>query len=120
MKQLDNRIESCNNLEEVDNLLKTYTKEFHIFLDTNINFITSTYNLTKYKLDEGVDKIYTTQIVFLSFDLIRKGYRIYVHNDGKCLEFKPYMNYIGQKEIRLAHNIRKLFLCGHFNEDLGL
>lgn len=133
----DKNIIWCNDKEEMENKLKTFTKEIHFFWDDSdenchydfngLNYYDylsdETYeikwlpNETKKSIDIGISKIFTTCFSFLSFDLISCGYRIYIHRNNKILEMKPFMKYKGEKEIRYAHNILKMFIAGHFDED---
>lgn len=123
-----NDINLLGTKAEVDKVIDTFTKEIHFDLDMSIipemlvNPITTddigfTFDGTKDIIERGLDKIYTTQLSLLSFDLLNKGYKIFVHRNWKCLEFRPYMDYSGSKEIRFAHNIEKLVRCGYFDKD---
>lgn len=123
-----NDINLLGTKAEVDKVIDTFTKEIHFLLDMTIikemfeypiygKTIGFTFDGTKDLIKSGFDKIYTTQLSLLSFDLLNKGYKIFVHRNSKCLEFRPYMDYSGSKEIRFAHNIEKLVRCGYFDKD---
>ena len=61
--------------------------------------------------------IHTMDISHLSFGLIDKGYDIYVHCNGRTLKMYPGMDSAGGKDIRHAHDIRKMLVRGYFNTD---
>jgi len=65
--------------------------------------------------DEPV--ICTMSLADLSFDWIKKGYKIYVVANGITKEFYPGMESAGGKDIREGHNLLRLFLGGYFNPD---
>lgn len=71
-------------------------------------------------LQEQID-IHTTSLIDLWFaDLLNKGYKIYVVKNGVKLEFYPGMPNKGNKNIREAHDIRRLIIAGVFDEDFGI
>lgn len=72
-------------------------------------------------IERRVDEIHTTDMSQLHFDLLDMGYEIYLCYQDKKLKFEPGMKMqYCEKEIRRAHNIRKLFLAGVFDDDLGI
>lgn len=77
--------------------------------------ICTTYSSTEDAIKNGIDKIATYSLIHLSFDLINKGYDIYLVNDGNKIQIAPGMPEI-DKELRFGHNIRKLFLAGIFDD----
>lgn len=74
-----------------------------------------TYNGTKKAIDEDWWCIYTTSLVNLSFDLLDKGYKIYLSMNGKDLELKPGMKE-SDIEIKKEDNILEIVLSGRFND----
>lgn len=73
------------------------------------------YLLTKEAIDRGDEFINTSQMTFLCFDLIRKGYRLIVAFDQECkypfVEFEVGCQ-INLKEMREAHNLFKMYSSG--------
>lgn len=132
---MGDRLRWASNLAQVDEILNGFTKEFHLFLDLtdtkwdydndstyyesngNTMVLLHTLKYVRSALSESKDYIATTQVAVLSFSLLDKGYRIFVHSNGHILEMKPFMKYSGQKEIRIGHNLSKLLICGHFDAD---
>ena len=77
--------------------------------------ICTTYDSTEDAIKNGIDKIATYSMVHLSFDLLDKGYDIYLLNDGNIVKITPHMPEI-DKDLKRGHNIRKLFLAGVFDD----
>lgn len=66
-------------------------------------------------------KIITTSLAHISFDLLELGYELYVFTwNAKMVKFYPGMDNSHNKDIRFAHNIRKLIIGGAFDEDLKI
>ena len=78
------------------------------------------YYNTECAIQRGEEHIMTHSIAHLSFDLITLGYQIFVSYKDRIIEMKPGMNNASDKDIRFAHNIRKMLIAGFFNEDLGV
>lgn len=72
------------------------------------------------KLDFDDIIIFTTSMANFSFDLIEKGYDIYLCHDNRQIKIEPHMDLTGKgkpcKDLRFGNNILKLFLAGVFNE----
>lgn len=77
--------------------------------------ICTTFDSTDEAIKNGIAKIATYSMIHLSFDLITKGYDIYLVNAGNKIQIAPGMPEI-DKELRFGHNIRKLFLAGVFDD----
>lgn len=73
-------------------------------------------------LNEGVEEIHTTDMCHFSFDLIDRGYEIYLCYGKTSVKIEPGMVVIPGtgKELRRPHMIRRLFIAGVFNEMLGI
>lgn len=100
-------------------------KEIHFYIDVKEETISDdilsdvliNYAETKKAIEEGQEIIHTTDISHLSFCLIDRGYDIYVHCNGRSLKMYPGMDSAGNKDIRSAHDIRRLLVGGYFNAD---
>lgn len=95
-------------------------KEIHFYKDDLIDSIYGwnlTHNSTISAIDANNPHIYTTAISALDFsDLLDKGYRIFLHENGKTGEIHVGTTELTDKEIRKAHDIRKLWIGGCFQE----
>ena len=93
------------------------------FADINSAFC-KYYLLTSEAIECGEPSIYTLSIAHLSFDLLDKGYDIYLCYKDKQVKIEPgmelHLDGSPCKEIRRGHNLLKLFLGGTFNELLGI
>lgn len=90
-----------------------YEIYFHPFVNENANIVDFMH--TDRYIKEHVSVINTYSMINFSFDLISQGYKIFlVSKSGKILEIKPHMTEI-EKDLRIGHNLRKLFLGGTFN-----
>ena len=132
---LTDQIRWANTKEKIQSILKDFKKEFHLFLDLDdagwdgdcdvyyydhgnrTCSVATTVLGTRAAIENGQDMIATTQVALLSFDLMASGYRLFVHRKGKMIEFMPYMDHKGLKEIRYGHNLCKLILSGYFDAD---
>ena len=90
-------------------------KEIHFYKYYNSDCIHS-WRDTERAINSGKEYINTTQMGLLSTNLIEMGYHIFVHEDydnffeitlGDCERT--------DKEIRLAHNIFKMWMSGTFS-----
>ena len=77
----------------------------------------ASYYGTKKAIEDGIDIIYTNQITFLNFDYCKLGYTLYLMKD----EQPPIRIYEGMtvhncKELRVAHNLYKIFMTGGFEK----
>jgi hypothetical protein len=78
------------------------------------------HSATKKGIDANLSDIHTTSLVDLSFELIDKGYDIFVVKNGRTLHCYPGMNSVGNKDIRYGHNLMKLVVGGYFDKDFGM
>lgn len=100
-------------------------KEIHFYIDVKeetipdniLSDVLINYADTKNAIRNKQEIIHTTDISHLSFCLIDKGYDIYVHCNGRTLKMYPGMDSVGGKDIRRAHDIRKMLVGGYFNAD---
>ena len=69
--------------------------------------------------EENTEIIYTTCMGYLSTSLFKKGYKIFVHNSPKDkLEIKlGSKNKWTSKEIRMSHNLFKMWLAGSISNN---
>lgn len=72
------------------------------------------YDSTNNAIKEGTPKIATYSMIHFSFDLLDKGYDIYLVNNGNIVKIAPHMPEI-DKDLTKEHNIRRLFLAGVFD-----
>ena len=93
-------------------------KHIHFYKDAkslaNNKFYKATHNETKYAIDCGVEDIHTTALTALDLDLLDCGYRIFLHENNKCVEMKIGSVDCTNKEIRKGHNIERLWCAGAF------
>ena len=93
-------------------------KEIHFYKDVsytiNPNEVYTTHNGTKRAIDNNVKCIHTTSLSNISFDLLDKNYRIFLHENGRTLECKPGMDGT-EKDVRKAHNIFRMINAGVFD-----
>jgi hypothetical protein len=75
-----------------------------------------TYNGTKKAISENWWCIYTTSLVNLSFDLLDKGYKIYLTMNGIDLRLRPEMKGPDGEGIKRTDNILDIVLSGYFNK----
>ena len=105
-----------------------HMKKIYFLIDgltpSNLDFLNGckichTFKMTEEELKHDTQLIATYSMIHLSFDLLDRGYRIYLVHDGNILEVAPGMPEI-DKELRRGHNIRNLFLAGIFDELIKL
>jgi hypothetical protein len=93
-------------------------KEIHFYLDnfSHLDHIFYTYDSTEEAIKQGRDRINTTSLANITFDLLDMDYRIFVHRNGRVLECKLGSMDGTEKEIRKAHNLLKLIMGHVFDE----
>lgn len=97
------------------------TKEIHFYKDDYIDsfaydVLETTHNETESCIKLDCLQIYTTAISCLDFSwLLEKGYKIFLHENDKCLEIKEGCIEGIDKEIKIGHNIMKLWIGGTFD-----
>ena len=79
------------------------------------------YSETSKLLTEEHSIIITTSIAHLSFDLLDKGYEIFLCYKGRIVKIEPHMD-MGENgmDLKRSNNILKMFRAGVFNELLGI
>ena len=75
---------------------------------------------TRKAIDAKLPDIHTTSLVDLGFDLIDKGYDIFVVKNGTKLHCYPGMATLSCKNIRYGHNLMKLVVGGTFDDDFNI
>ena len=61
--------------------------------------------------------IYTTAISALDFSwLLDKGYKIFLHENGRCGELHEGTTELTDKELSKHHDIRKIWIGGCFED----
>lgn len=79
------------------------------------NFIS--HNETMNSLKRGDKLICTTALSVLNFSyLLDRGYKIFLHENGKMGEIHEGVTKLTDKEIRKEHNIREIWIGGGFKE----
>ena len=80
------------------------------------NFYTS-HNETIKAIKTDVEVIHTVALSALCFsDLRNKGYRIFLHENGKCGELYEGVTELSDKELRKGHNISQIWIGGGFED----
>jgi hypothetical protein len=96
-----------------------YNKEIHFYKDiVSIpeGWVYHTHNETMEVVKLNKSIIYTTAISALDFAyLLDCRYDIYLHENNKSFQIKEGNVVATDKEIRKAHDIRKLWIGGGFN-----
>ena len=96
-------------------------KEIHFYLDKPycddshaICELVETYDETEAQITAKKEKIHTTSLASITFDLLDLNYRIFLHRNNKVLECKPGMDGT-EKDIRYEHNIFRLIRAKVFD-----
>ena len=98
-------------------------KEIHFYADVvgiSFNKITSMTHVGFLKeISRKEKEIHTRSMIDLSFDWTKKEfgeYRIFIHQNKKCIEVYPDMSIpITEKHVRSHHNLKNLWLGGAFD-----
>jgi len=77
---------------------------------------------TSVLINNGVEEIHTTDMTHFTFDLIDKGYEIYLCYKKKRINIEPGMSITPGtgKELRRPHLLYRVLMGGAFNEMLGI
>lgn len=75
---------------------------------------------TEEAIKNNLQHIVTYDIGHLSFDLEDLGYTIFIGYNGHSKQFYTGMSTANGKELRKAHNLRRLLIGGALNNDLGI
>lgn len=98
-------------------------KEIHFYkdlvgvaLEDYFDLFHYTHNATVKSINNDICRINTTAISALDFSLLLdKGYKIYLHENGKCAELKEGVTELTDKELRKEHDIRRIWIGGGFD-----
>lgn len=98
-------------------------KEIHFYkdlvgvtLEDYFDLFHYTHNATVKSINYEICKIDTTALSALDFSLLLdKGYKIYLHENGKCAELKEGVTELTDKELRKEHDIRRIWIGGGFD-----
>ena len=93
--------------------------EIHFYKSLTSNLIDNiyiTHNSTMSAIKNNEPFIKTTAISALNLDLLKKGYRIFLHENGKVGELTLGENVLTDKFLREGHNVAKLWIGGAFAE----
>ena len=75
---------------------------------------------TEEAINNKIDNIVTYDIGHLSFDLEDLGYEIFIGYKGHSKQFYTGMSTANGKELRHAHNLRRLLIGGALDNDLHI
>ena len=97
-------------------------KEIHFYKDLkNISlneFLKKFYpshNETIKAIKYDIEIIHTTALSALCFsNLLDKGYRIFLHENGRCGELHEGVTELTDKELRKGHDISRIWVGGGF------
>ncbi|MEY3501290.1 MAG: hypothetical protein RL308_2963 [Bacteroidota bacterium] len=79
--------------------------------------LSRSYKHTKYCINNLLhEDIHTTQLTFISFDLLEKFDNIYLNVENVVYELKLGQNTWTDKELRVAHNLLKLVTANILNK----
>ena len=93
-------------------------KEIHFYKSSTyclFDGIHFTHNSTISAINNNEPFIVTTAITALNLDLLKKGYRIFLHENYRSAELKLGENVFTDKYIKEGHNIAKLWIGGAFS-----
>ena len=75
---------------------------------------------TEEAIKNNLPHIVTYDIGHLSFDLEELGYNIFIGYNGHYKQFYSGMSTVNGKELRKAHNLRRLLISGALDNDLHI
>ena len=75
---------------------------------------------TEAAIENNLDGIWTYDVGHLSFDLLEHNYCIVLAYDGKYMLLEDGMTLANGRELRKAHNLRRLLVAHAFDADLGI
>lgn len=93
-------------------------KELHFYKSLTSNLMDNihvTHNSTMSAIKNNEPFIVTTAITALNLDLLKKGYRIFLHENDKVAELTLGENVFTDKFLREGHNVAKLWIGGAFS-----
>ena len=97
-----------------------FYKDIRSVPDSVYNIIHYTHDETMNAIGERNATIHTTALSALSFsDLLDSGYRIFLHENHRSFECKVGSVVATDKEIRKAHDIRRIWIGGGFSGFFG-
>ena len=73
------------------------------------------YTRTKQLLEQGCKNIATTQMCFLQTNLLQKGYRVFLYQQGNVQELRLGRMLASGRILRAELNLYKLFRAGEMN-----
>lgn len=92
-----------------------FYKDFKDLQDVTVIAVCHNYAINAIKNDEPM--IHTTAISALNFSwLLDKGYKIFLHENGKCGELYEGTTELTDKELRKYHNISRIWIGGGFED----
>lgn len=90
-------------------------KEIHFYPNYCYDVEIYSFEGTVKAIERGDEEIRTNSMINISFDLIDKGYDIYLHTNKEIYKIEPGMHLKSGKELRKHHNLLKIFLAGCFD-----
>lgn len=68
-------------------------------------------------INDDVQEIYTFALSALEFSyLLAKGYKIFLCENNRCGKLTEGVCELTDKELRRGHDIRRIWMCGGFND----
>lgn len=90
-------------------------KQIHFYKDYCYDVEIYSFDGTLEAIERGDEEIRTNSIANISFDLIDKGYDIYLHTSKEIYKIELGMHTKSGKELRKEHNLLKLVIAGVFD-----
>lgn len=99
-------------------------KEIHFYKDLKdiplnefLKKFYSSHNETIKAIKYDIEIIHTTALSALCFsNLLDKGYKIFLHENGRCGELHKGVTELTDKELRKGHNISNIWVGGGFQD----